>query len=109
MFARHIREQVEKVLGNRRLADGTVGFFAPEALDFGQDIYLSDLYAAVMRIEGIASVSVARFKRLGDRYPDREEQGFIPIPALEIARLDNDPAHPENGVLFLRTCGGKQG
>jgi hypothetical protein len=31
------------------------------------------------------------------------------VGTLEIARCDNDPAHPENGVLFLHMCGGKEG
>jgi hypothetical protein len=72
-------------------------------------VYLSDVYAAVMAVEGVQSVSVSRFKRLGDRFADREAEGFIPIDPLEIARLDADPAHPEHGILHVRTCGGKEG
>ena len=72
-------------------------------------MYLSDLYAAVTGVPGVQSVAVMRFKRLGDRYPDNEAQGFIPVGSLEVARLDNDPDAPENGVLSVRTCGGKEG
>jgi hypothetical protein len=57
----------------------------------------------------VRAVSVTRFKRLGDRYPDREAQGFIPVGNLEVARCDNDPSHPENGLLYVLTCGGKEG
>ncbi len=108
-FARQVRKQVERVLGNREYADGCVGFFAPARFGFGQDVYLSDLYAAVMAVEGVESLRVTRFKRLGDRYPDREALGFVPIGPLEIARCDSDLEHPENGMLFIRTCGGKEG
>jgi hypothetical protein len=72
-------------------------------------VYLSDLYAAVAAIEGVESVAVTRFKRLGDRYRDNETDGFIPVGALEVARCDNDAAAAEHGVLYVRTLGGKEG
>jgi hypothetical protein len=72
-------------------------------------VFLSDLYAAVTAVPGVASVVVTRFKRLGDRYPDRRSQGAIAVGALEVARCDNDPRAPEQGVLVLRTRGGKEG
>jgi hypothetical protein len=99
-FARHVREQVQVAL---------TAFFAPARFTFGQDVYLSDLYAAVMAVAGVQALAVTRFKRLGDRHPDREQDGFIPIGPLEIARCDSDPVHPEHGVLFIRTCGGQAG
>jgi predicted phage baseplate assembly protein len=101
-FARQVREQVESVIGTR-------GFFAPAQFDFGQPVRLSDLYSQVLVVEGVQYLTVNRFKRLGDRYPDHAKDGVIDIGPLEIARCDNDPAHPENGVLYLRTCGGKAG
>jgi len=108
-FARHVRAQVEQALGADADAEGGPAFFAAPRFTFGQAVYLSDLYAAVMAVEGVQSLAVTRFKRLGDRYPDREAAGFIPIGPLEIARCDSDPAHPEHGVLFIRTCGGQEG
>lgn len=108
-FARQVRHAVEKAMASQVHADGTVGFFAPERFGFGQDVHLSDLYAAAAQVPGVEAVAVGRFKRLGDRYGDREAEGFIAIGDLEIARCDNDPAHPENGVLTVRTCGGKEG
>ena len=106
-FARDVRQAVERALVGP-LAQG-LPFFGPGRFRFGQPVYLSDLYAAVTAVEGVRSVSVARFKRLGDRYPDREAQGVIEVGALEVARCDNDPAATANGVLFLRTRGGKEG
>ena len=90
----------------------TLSFFGPGRFRFGQAVYLSDLYAAVSTIEGVASVAVTRFKRLGDRYPDNEAAGLIPVGALEVARCDNDTRNAEstaNGVLFVSACGGKEG
>lgn len=108
-FARQVRRAVEKAFAARVHADGTVGFFAPERFDFGEDVYLSDLYAAAAAVPGVEAVAVSRFKRLGDRYPDREAAGFIAIGPLEIARCDSDPDHLEHGVVTVTTCGGKEG
>jgi hypothetical protein len=108
-FARHVRQQVQDTLCLERLPDGTVGFFAQKHSTFGQSVFLSDLYATLMGVEGVESVKVARFKRFGDRYPDRTTEGFIPVDPLEIVRCDSDPRRPENGFVNIRTCGGKEG
>ncbi|MBZ5525811.1 MAG: putative baseplate assembly protein [Acidobacteriia bacterium] len=101
-FVRQVRTEVERAVG-------PLGFFAPAHFDFGQSVRLSDLYAAVLAVQGVRYITVQRFKRLGDRYPDHKEDGVIDVGALEIARCDNDQAHPENGMLFLHMCGGKEG
>ncbi len=103
-FARDVREAVEHAL-----LSAPDALFAPGRLGFGVAVYLSDLYAVVSRVPGVTAVAVTRFKRLGDRYPDEEAQGYINVGTLEIARCDNDAAHAENGVLSVRTCGGRQG
>jgi hypothetical protein len=107
-FARDVRAAVERALVGP-LAAPQLPFFGPGRFRFGQAVFLSDLYAVVSAIEGVRSVAVTRFKRLGDRFADSEAQGFIPVGALEVARCDNNGAATENGVLFVRTCGGKEG
>jgi hypothetical protein len=99
-FARRVRQEVLTALR---------GFFAPGRFGFGDPLHLSDLYAAVLAVPGVTSAAVTRFKRLGDRYPDREAAGSIGVGPFEIIRCDNDPAHPEHGVLAVRTVGGKEG
>lgn len=106
-FARDVRGAVERALIGP--SQSGTPFFAPGRFAFGQPVYLSDLYAVVAAIEGVESVAVTRFKRLGDRYPDNEADGMIPVGALEVARCDNDPAATDNGVLYVRTVGGKEG
>lgn len=106
LFARDVRQAVERALF---AAGDAQAFFAPGRHGFGAAIHLSDLYAVVCAVPGVRSVSVSRFKRLGDRYPDREAAGFIDIGALEIARCDNDPANTGLGVLRIRTVGGREG
>jgi len=101
-FARQIRQSLSDALGPN-------GFFAAANFNFGQAVHLSDLYTAALKVEGIQYLSVTRFKRLGDRYPDSAQQGSITVAPLEIVRCDNDPSNPENGILSIRTCGGKEG
>lgn len=101
-FARQVRMAVENALG-------PAGFFAPGRFVFGQAVRLSDLYAAVHAIDGVRNVSARRFKRLGDRYPNRVEQGAIDLGPLEVARCDHNMTQPENGVLYVKTVGGKEG
>jgi hypothetical protein len=106
-FARDVRAAIEHVLVGP-LSRG-LPFFGPGRFRFGQPVFLSDLYAVVTAVPGVQAVAVTRFKRLGDRYPDSEAQGFIMVGSLEVARCDNDAAAPQNGVLVVRTCGGKEG
>jgi len=107
----HFRGDVEQAvliaLSNRMLPDGTKGFFHPDRFSFGQPLYVSQLYAAVMAVEGVDSASVTRFQRFGKVANHELEQGYIRMDRLEIARLDNDPNFRENGVLSLNIGGGK--
>lgn len=108
-FAREVRREVERVLAGVDAGSRAGAFFAPGRFRFAQPLHLSDLYSAVTGVQGVKSVAVTRFKRLGDRYPDSESQGYVDVGSLEVIRCDNDAAHTENGVLFIRTCGGKDG
>jgi hypothetical protein len=83
-------------------------FFAPDRLTFGGAIYVSRIVEAVMRVDGVAEVHVVRLERLArGRNVNRDlKQGFLEIGPTEVARLDNDPAAPENGLLELRDVRG---
>lgn len=111
-FAREVRAAVEGALLGpgpaAAMAAAPLPFFAAGRFRFGQAVHLSDLYAAVAAIEGVAAIAVTRFKRLGDRYPDREAAGLIEVGALEVARCDNR-GDSADGVLFMRMLGGKPG
>ena len=74
---------------------------------FGQPLYLSRLYAAVERVEGVESVAVRKLTRYGE--PDAGElaKGVLAVGPWEIVRLDNDPSFVEHGVLTVTAMGGK--
>jgi hypothetical protein len=106
-FRADVKQAVFEALSNRILPDGTRGFFHPDNFTFGQPVYLSRLYAAVERVEGVDSLVVVTFQRSGQRDQGELIHGVIPVGAWEIALLDNDPNFMENGVLLVTVRGGK--
>jgi hypothetical protein len=89
------------------LASEARGFFHPDNLTFGDNIYLSKLVAAAQSVTGVQSVVVNRLERLFQGANGEIESGVLEIGALEVARLDNDPSVPENGTLVLTLRGGR--
>jgi len=82
-------------------------FFDPDAFTFGQPVYVSAIYAAAHEVPGVESVTVKTFQRLGMTSTEAATSGQIAVGRLEIARLDNDPNFPENGVLTIDVDGGR--
>lgn len=103
----HVKSALLDVLSNRKLPNGQKGFFHPDNLSFGEGIYLSQLIAAVQGVTGVKNVTVNTFKRLFEAADDEIAKGLLPLKAMEIARLDNDPNFPENGKLSLIMEGGR--
>jgi hypothetical protein len=103
----HVRGALLDVLSNGRLPDGTLGFFHPDRLSFGDDVRLSALIAAARAVTGVESVHVRRFQRLGEEPRNELDEGLLRLGPFEIARLDNDPTIPENGRLRLDLRGGR--
>ena len=103
----HVKAAVLESLGSRDLLDGRRGYFHPDNLTFGQSIFLSPIVARVQALAGVESVIVNEIERLFDGPAGERESGVLPIGALEIARLDNDPSLPENGRLELDMRGGR--
>ena len=115
----HFRGDVEQAvlmkLDNRIHSDGSRGFFHPDEFTFGDRLYLSRLYEAVLSVPGVISVWATRFRRLDvpDDKPlcpqtrENLKNSYIPIGDLEILRLDNDPSFSEHGMLQLTARGGK--
>ena len=105
-FRGDVLKAVTQALTGRGLAGGALSFFDPLVFAFGEPVYLSALYAAVTAVEGVSSAKVLLFKRYWEDERDELERGLIEMAPFEIARLDNDPNFPENGVLRLSAVGG---
>ncbi|MBS0583132.1 MAG: putative baseplate assembly protein [Proteobacteria bacterium] len=102
----HVQAALADALGNRRLADGSLGFFHPDRLSFGEDVYASDLIAAAQRVEGVQSVNLLELRRQDEAAAD-PPPGVLELASSEIAQVDNDPDFPEHGQLKLRMGGGR--
>lgn len=101
--AAHVRE----ALRPSGVPGGARGFFHPDNFSFGTPLYASRLIERVMAVEGVQSVQLKKFQRLG-RLPQGEiALGLIRPRELEVLRLDDDPSFPENGRLSLTMGGGR--
>lgn len=80
----YLRGQVEAdlldVFSNRVLPDGTLGFFHPDNLTFGEGIYVSKIVAAAQSVAGVQNVQVERLERY--------EPG-APLPGAELRISQN--------------------
>lgn len=115
----HYAEHVEAALLDRfssgTQADGSLGFFHPDAFSFGQKVMLSPIIAAAMAVPGVRWVGMAlegfaptgRFRQLDDQSRDYAEDGVITVGRRQVARLDNDANAPEMGRLRFYMEGGR--
>jgi hypothetical protein len=107
----HQRGQVKAALleafSNKVLPDGTLGAFHPDRMSFGQTVYLSPLIALAQRIAGVVEVKATLFQRFNDPHSSGLAASKLPFARREIPRLDNNPSHPDQGVLRLTMKGGR--
>jgi predicted phage baseplate assembly protein len=118
----HVKAVLLELFSNRILPDGSRGFFHPDNLTFGEGIYLSKLIAAAQAITGVESVQMTKLRRYkvqmkgknnsnqGTKQVEPDQailDGILRLDAFEVARLDNDPSFPENGILELEMGGGR--
>lgn len=106
-----LRSQVKAAVAarfsNRILPDGEPGAFHPDRMTFGATLHLSPLIALAQSVEGVAAVRVLRFRRFSDPGSSGLSARRLTFGRREIARLDNDPSRPANGVLRLTMKGGR--
>ncbi len=107
----HVEAAVLDALGNRVLPDGSLGFFHPDNLSFGDGVFVSRILAAVQAIPGVQNAIVTELERYevaGDKNDDDlPVNSALLLGPFEIAQLDNDPDFPENGLLILDMRGGR--
>jgi hypothetical protein len=106
-FRADVRTALGQVLSSGVLPDGTKGLFHPDRFNFGQTVYLSPIYAAACKVAGVRSVIATVFQPQGVDTQNYLLAGEIPLGALQVARLDNDPSLPDHGRLTLTLEGGK--
>jgi len=105
-FATQVESQVLDVLSSRVLPDGRRGFFHPDNFTFGQPLYLSQVYAVVLTVPGVAQVTATALHRFGKTPGHELDDGVLMPHGLEIIQLADDPNFPEQGRLTLTLVGG---
>jgi len=112
----HVEAALLDVFSNRVLPDGTLGFFHPDNLTFGEGIDVSRIVAAAMAVTGVQNAVVTELERFEANEPapsvdqpgeELPPGGVLSLGPFEIAQLDNDPNIPENGRLTLDMRGGR--
>ena len=102
-FTSEVRLAARQVLGK-----GAGAFFEPGRLKFGEDLFASDVIAALMELDGVDNVCLIRFKRTGADYPDETASGRIGLNGLEVAICENIPGQESRGYIRIKTNGGMQ-
>ncbi len=109
-----VEQALLAAFSNRDLSGGAKGFFHPDNLGFGQPVYLSRIVAAALRVPGVMALdtddtppSPNRFRRFGEPSRGELDTGQIRLQGTEIARVDNDPAAPQNGRIQFFLEGGR--
>ena len=105
-----VQEAIELALSAFELPGGNKGLFHPDNFTFGDFLYVSRIFAAVMAVAGVESAQITRLAQLHAAFPGRDTkrnllQGFLAVGADQIIRLDNDRNFPENGTLSIRAKG----
>jgi uncharacterized phage protein gp47/JayE len=106
-FKSDVQAALLQVLSSQALPNGQTGLFYPDNFTFGQTVYLSPVYAAARSVAGVVSVTAVKFQPQGVNTAQYLDAGEIPLGALQVARLDNDPDFPNHGQLTLAMMGGK--
>lgn len=105
-FRSDVKQALLSAFSNHGLADGRRGFFHPDNFTFGQPLYLSRIYEAVLAVAGVDSVEVQKFQRWGRNSRGELAAGVLTVGPYEVIRLDNDPNFPENGKIDFVVEGG---
>ncbi|MGB3336098.1 MAG: hypothetical protein WBA73_02860 [Devosia sp.] len=101
--------QSEMKVALAEVLSSDTGLFATGRMNFGGDLFASDILDAVYLVEGVETACLNRFKRQGARYPDRTVAGFIPVADDEIAVCFNRRGEPHRGSFRILVNGGAIG
>lgn len=94
-----LRGRLRDIFGSAHQTGGQRGLFHPDNFTFGDPLYLSQIYAAALALDGVASVAAQVFHPRG-RAPAGEIAAGVIRPAPQaILRCDSDPNRPENGLI----------
>jgi predicted phage baseplate assembly protein len=102
---REAAHHLARLLSSGWRPDGEPALFNPANLAFAATVYASPIIAAAHDVTGVTAVTLTRFGFLDQ--PATAIGTELSFGTLEIARLDNDPTHPEHGYALVSLEGGR--
>lgn len=107
-----VQQALLQAFSTGTLGDGSKGFFHPDNFSFGDNLYVSQIYAAAMAVPNVQSVTITRLARSHAAQPTQEtnlnlSQGYLAVGSDQVIRLDNDRNFPEHGTLTINAAGGQ--
>ncbi len=104
-----IQNELDQLFSDQVLPNGTLAFFHPDQLTFGEGIYVSQIVAAATRTLGdrIVHIEVTQLHRRDEGPAYELENGVLALRSQEIVRFDNNANHPEFGILEYKIKGGR--
>jgi len=106
-FAADVEQALLAVFSSAYDDNGRPGFFHPDRLSFGDQIYLSQIYETALSVDGVEDVIVKSFKRWRSSGESAVDTGVLRFSGSEIPVLDNDRNYPGRGSLIIETEGGR--
>jgi predicted phage baseplate assembly protein len=104
-----IRNELNVLFSNQVLPNGQLAFFHPDRLTFGEGLFVSQIVAAAKQQLGerLVHLEVTTLERRAVGPATELEDGVLWLAPQEILRFDNDPQHPEYGILTVDIKGGR--
>ncbi|WP_299621892.1 putative baseplate assembly protein [Pelagibius sp.] len=106
VFNADVREALIDRFSSGRRRDGQLGFFHPDNMTFGKALYLSEILAAAMEVDGVVSVEIGHLRPWGQEGVSYLPAGIVEPGQGEVLRLENNPSLPEHGVFDCEVQGG---
>ncbi|MCP1375221.1 putative baseplate assembly protein [Dyella lutea] len=104
----HVEAALRERFGAGLRSDGTPGFFHPDRLRLGAAVGVGALMAEAQAVVGVAHVEVRTLQRMDDAPADDvPDDGLLHLTPTELARVDNDPDHPDHGSIAFLMGGGR--
>ena len=104
---RDVARELARLLSSGFLPDGRPALFNPANLAFATPLYASPVIAAVHAVAGVTAVRLTRFGFIDQPAGAAGPSPELRFGTLELARLDNDPVHPDRGYALVSLEGGR--
>ena len=105
-FAAEVKERVLWALFGRNVYAPQPAFFSPDRFTFGTRLERSSFEAHIQSVEGVKGILDIFVRERGKTKAYSPIYGALQPPKDAIIRVENNPLHPERGMVKILTLGG---